>query len=129
MGLTDFCTSARQSPVVVCVVHLAMGKFLQTVTCSLQGESRNVQTQFAKPNGGSAVWLSARVPIMHTKTAVITFAQILFFQFLDTIICVIFQKQSTFEATSRQSFEGRTHPHQAKETVLPHKYNAFTSSL
>ena len=95
------------------------------VTCSLRGESRNAQTQFAKPYGGSAVWLSARAPIMHTKMAVITSLRFYFFQFLDTIFCVIFQNPPTFEATSRRSFEGRTHPHQRKETVLSHKYNAF----
>ena len=79
----------------------------------------------SKPYGLSAVGLLAWAPIMHTKMAVITSLRFYFFQFLDTIFCAIFQKPPTFEATSRRSFEGRTHPHQRKETVLSHKYNAF----
>jgi len=121
MPLTDFCTSARQSPVAVWVVRLAMGKFLRShAACEANRANAVCQAVWR-----SAVWLSARAPIMHTKMAVITSLRFYFFQFLGTIFCVIFQNPPTFEATSRRSFEGRTHPHQRKETVLSHKYNAF----
>jgi len=123
MPLTDFCTSARQSPVAVWVVRLAMGKFLRShAACEANHATRKCSFK--------AVWtkrswfIGASADYAH-KNGRNHFAQIYFFQFLGTIFCVIFQNPPTFEATSRRSFEGRTHPHQRKETVLSHKYNAF----
>ena len=121
-------------------VPLATGDISAWISsCSLSGSPRDGQvchmqlarriTQRAnavsKPYGRSAVGLSARAPIMHTKMAVIISLRFYFFQFLGTIFCLIFQNPPTFEATSRRSFEGRTHPHQRTETVLSNKYNAF----
>ena len=99
------------------------------VTCSLRGESRNAQTQFAKPNGGSAVWLSARAPIMHTKMAVITSLRFYIFQLLDKFFGAIFQKPPTFETTSRRSLEARPHPHQSERQSFWTNTRQFASSL
>ena len=123
MPLTDFCTSARQSPVAVWVVCLAMGKFLQShAACEANHATRKCSFQ--------AVWtkrswfIGASADYAH-KNGRNHFAQLLFFSIFGHNFLCNFSKPTHFWSHLAPVVWRPTHPHQRKETVLSHKYNAF----
>ena len=94
MPLTDFCTSARQSPVVVWVVRLAMGKFLRShAGCEANHATRKCSFQ--------AVWtkhswfIGASADYAH-KNGRNHFAQILYFSIFGHIFWCNFSKTTHF---------------------------------
>ena len=94
MPLTDFCTSARQSPVVVWVVRLAMGKFLRShAACEANHATRKCSFQ--------AVWtkhswfIGASADYAH-KNGRNHFAQILFFSIFGHNFLCNFSKPTHF---------------------------------
>ena len=94
MPLTDFCTSARQSPVVVWVVRLAMGKFLRShAACEANHATRKCSFK--------AVWtkrswfIGASADYAH-KNGRNHFAQILYFSIFGHIFWCNFSKTTHF---------------------------------
>ena len=123
MPLTDFCTSARQSPVVVWVVRLAMGKFLRSHAACEANRATRKRSLPSRMEERSLV-IGASADYAH-KNGRNHFAQILYFSIFGHIFWCNFSKTTHFWNHLAPVVGSPATPTPIRKTVLSNKYNAI----
>ena len=123
MPLTDFCTSARQSPVVVWVVRLAMGKFLRSLAACEANRATRKRSLPSRMEERSLV-LGASADYAHNNGRN-HFAQILYFSIFGLIFWCNFSKTTHFWNHLAPDVGSPAPPTPIRKTVLSNKYNAI----